>query len=148
MTIRDQVLEFHKALGVRVRDVPTVPTEDEICLRLKLIAEEFSELLEALHGEASTRVAMEGVWWLIGWSSHKPAIDVVEVADALADLAYVVEGTNQVFGIDSGPVAAEVHRSNMSKLGGAIRADGKIQKGPKYSPPDLARVLREQGWSG
>ena len=46
-------------------------------------------------------------------------VDIVEVADALADLAYVIEGANLAYSIDfSRAVLAEVHSSNMSKIGG------------------------------
>ena len=43
--------------------------------------------------------------------------DMVEVADALTDLLYVVYGAGHAFGIDLDECFAEVHRSNLSKLG-------------------------------
>jgi predicted HAD superfamily Cof-like phosphohydrolase len=71
--------------------------------------------------------------------------DFVEMIDALADILVVTYGTAVELGVDLEPIFAEVHRSNMSKDGGRD-AGGKILKGPSYSPPDLRRVLREQGW--
>ena len=60
-------------------------------------------------------------------------------------------GTAAVHGIDLDAVIAEVHRANMSKLGPdgrpVLRADGKVLKGDCYTPPDVAAVLRAQGWS-
>jgi predicted HAD superfamily Cof-like phosphohydrolase len=55
-------------------------------------------------------------------------------------------------GIDLDDVLEEVQRSNMSKLGEdgkpIYRADGKVLKGPNFSQPDIATVLRGQGWKG
>lgn len=116
-----RVREFHKAFAIPVLSAPTIPA-DRVALRLALIDEERQELTEALE-----------------------AGDIVEVADALTDIAYLVYGTALEFGIDLDACFAEVHRSNLSKLGGdglpIYRSDGKVLKGPAYSPPDLAMVL-------
>ena len=72
-------------------------------------------------------------------------VDLIETADALGDLKYVVEGAALVFGIPLEPVFMEIHRSNMSKLGTdgkpIYREDGKVLKGPNYTPPNVAAVL-------
>ena len=73
--------------------------------------------------------------------------DPIAVADALADQLYVLLGTFISHGMH--PIAAnlfdEVHRSNMSKMGPdgrpTLRADGKVTKGPNFSPPDFGAVL-------
>ncbi len=71
--------------------------------------------------------------------------DLVEVADALADIVYVAYGTAHVYGIDLDAVLDEVHASNMTKLGPGgrpvRRPDGKVLKGPDYRPPDVNGVL-------
>ena len=71
--------------------------------------------------------------------------DLVAIADALADIAYVVYGTALTYGIDLDSALREVHRSNMSKLGNdgkpLIRDDGKVLKSVRYFPPDIASVL-------
>jgi predicted HAD superfamily Cof-like phosphohydrolase len=144
-TIREQVLEFHEAMGVPVAPVPTVPEAERIHLRLRLVAEEFFELCGAC-----------GIWCgdYRAKLTHQIAgvepdmVNIVELADACADLDYVVEGTRLEFGIDGGPIAAEVQRSNMAKLGGAMREDGKILKPDGWTPPDIAGELRKQGWKG
>ena len=63
--------------------------------------------------------------------------DLVAIADALADIAYVVYGTALTYGIDLDSALREVHRSNMSKLGNdgkpLIRDDGKVLKSERYS---------------
>jgi hypothetical protein len=75
------------------------------------------------------------------------ARDPAAVLDALADLQYVLDGAYLQLGFAAAKNAAlgEVHRSNMSKLGAdgkpVVRADGKILKGPNYSPPDLREIV-------
>ena len=71
--------------------------------------------------------------------------DIEAVAKELADLLYVVYGTAVSCGIDMAPVFREVHRSNMSKVGGHKRADGKWMKPPNYSPARLQPILAAQG---
>ena len=71
--------------------------------------------------------------------------DIVEVADALTDLLYVIYGAGHAFGIDIDECFQEVHASNMSKLGEDGRAikreDGKVLKPNTYFPPDLKSIL-------
>lgn len=121
----DFVREFHEAFGTPVGDRPALISPDRASLRRALIAEELDELAEAQ---------------LMG--------DLVAIADALGDLAYVVYGAAIEYGIDLDAVVAEIHRSNMTKLGDdgkpIYRADGKVLKGPHYEPPSLARVLEVQ----
>jgi predicted HAD superfamily Cof-like phosphohydrolase len=121
----EKVQQFHRASDVENPGYPQLPTYERQMLREKLIEEEFWELKEAFS---------EG--------------DVVAYADAVADLLYVVYGTADEAGIDVDAVFAEVHRSNMSKVGadGKVlkRADGKILKPDTYSPPDVESVLDAQ----
>ena len=122
-----QVREFHEAFDLVIRDRPTTGIPDhERELRRELHREELKELHEAMELE-----------------------DIVEIADALADLIYVLHGTALHYGIDLEPIQAEVHRSNMSKLlpdGSVLRRDdGKVLKGPDFTAPAIARLLRLQG---
>jgi len=150
VSIRANVLHFHRVMGQPVLDEPQVPPEDRVRMRLRLIAEEFFELFYAV-------TAIESVWalglldyfqqqlrGLINCAELK--VDLPALADALCDLDYVVEGTRLEFGIDGGPVLAEVQRANIAKVGGVKRADGKIQKPEGWQAPDIASVLRSQGW--
>jgi len=76
---------------------------------------------------------------------------LVEIADALTDLLYVLLGTFISHGLQDAAedLFAEVHRSNMTKLGpdGKViyREDGKVLKPPTFEPPDLRRVLAAHG---
>ena len=115
------VAEFHETFDIAVETVPLVPDEATRSLRVRLIQEEFGELQEALGRR-----------------------DAAAVAKELADLLYVVYGTDVSCGIDMEPVFREVHRSNMSKIGGHKRADGKWVKPPTYSPARIEPILASQ----
>lgn len=71
--------------------------------------------------------------------------DIVEVADAIADLLVVVLGAAVAWGIDIDPIFQEVHKSNMTKfIDGHKRKDGKWIKGPSYIPPNIAPLIEAQ----
>ena len=116
--------DFMNAFGQEVLTEPTCPSPELAKLRLELIREEVEEL----------NVGIEGM-------------DIVEIADALTDILYVVYGAGHAFGIDLDTCYSEVHRSNMSKLGEdgkpIYRADGKVMKGPNYFHPNLKDILDE-----
>jgi predicted HAD superfamily Cof-like phosphohydrolase len=120
MTNFEKVAEFMNAFK---QDVETEPGWTSVSeLRYNLIDEELKELRQALDER-----------------------NLIEVADALTDLLYVVYGAGHSFGINLDKCFEEVHNSNMSKLdedGEPIyREDGKVLKGPNYWAPDLKRVL-------
>ncbi|MFI5687423.1 MazG nucleotide pyrophosphohydrolase domain-containing protein [Streptomyces sp. NPDC051636] len=123
----DLVREFHLAFGLDARSTPTEVAPDLAAHRGELLAEEAAEV---------AAVAVTG--------------PLDRLAHELADVVYVAYGTALVHGIDLDAVIAEVHRSNMSKLGPggqiARRADGKVLKGEHYRAPDVSAVLRRQGW--
>jgi 8-oxo-dGTP pyrophosphatase MutT (NUDIX family)/predicted HAD superfamily Cof-like phosphohydrolase len=76
------------------------------------------------------------------YAAAAEAGDVVEVADALADLLYVVHGTALVHGIPLDAVFAEVHRSNMTKVDGEPIGPGtKAPKPEGYRPPRIRPLL-------
>ena len=113
---------FHRTFDIVVNPAPTVADERTRELRVALIQEEFDELKEALASE-----------------------DLSSIAKEMADLLYVVYGTAVSYGIDMGPVFREVHRSNMSKVGGYKREDGKWVKPATYSQALIEPILEEQG---
>ncbi|MGW2618125.1 pyrophosphohydrolase domain-containing protein [Streptomyces sp. NPDC001500] len=123
----DLVREFHRAFGLDVRTTPTEVPQPLAEQRKNLLAEEAAEVAEVSESGPLDRLAHE-----------------------LADVVYVAYGTALVHGIDLDAVLAEIHRSNMTKLGPdgrvARRADGKVLKGEHYRVPDVSAVLRRQGW--
>ncbi len=145
------VADFHRAFGYPVRTVPQVPSEDEIRLRLRLIAEEFVELLQAhdVTGFNSQRLdeAENHIFAFINEARLGPIeVDLADAADALADLDYVIAGTRLQYGIPGRAVFDEVHRSNLAKAGGKHDEHGKLQKPEGWTPPDIESVLRKYGW--
>jgi predicted HAD superfamily Cof-like phosphohydrolase len=146
-TLRDQVREFHVAMGVPADATrPTVIPDERVRLRARLIAEEFFEVMEAMFADKWHLVeARDAVFGVIR-GMVDVRVDMPELADGLADLDYVVEGTRIEFGIDGAPIAAEVHRANMAKVGGPRRPDGKVEKPPGWRGPDIAGELKRQGW--
>lgn len=147
-SLQNQVLEFHKVYGQAIGESPMVPDPETVQLRLRLVAEEFFEFLAA-HG-VPTNYAHETVLERIENAALDGfMVDLVEAADAMADLDYVIEGTRIAYGIDGVPVAKEVHRSNMQKRwpDGTVHRNehGKVIKPEGWTPPDIAGCLREQG---
>jgi predicted HAD superfamily Cof-like phosphohydrolase len=142
--IRKQVGEFHAAFDQPTLDRPQVPSDERVKLRVRLVGEEFCEMLDAIYGKDCVDAVRGAIAALV--RDGVVAVDLVELVDALADLDYVVEGTRQEFGVDGEPVAAEVHRSNMAKVGGVKRPDGKILKPAGWTPPDIEGELLKQGW--
>lgn len=128
MTLKETieaVEKFHEAFKIDNNYQPTVDlTDDEILLRYKLMREENEEYLEA---------AQNG--------------DLIEVADALGDMLYILCGTILKHGMQDKIVEVfqEIQRSNMSKLdkeGNPIyREDGKVMKSELYFKPDIKAIL-------
>ncbi|MDB2656489.1 nucleoside triphosphate pyrophosphohydrolase family protein [Crocinitomicaceae bacterium] len=121
------VEKFHTAFRIDNNYEPTVDLSDaDILLRYKLMREENEEYLEA---------AQNG--------------DLIEVADALGDMLYILCGTILKHGMQDkiAEVFEEIQRSNMSKLdkdGNPIyREDGKVLKSDQYFKPDIATILNK-----
>ena len=118
----NKVKTFMETFGQEVKTKPSFSTVKINSLRYDLIKEELDEL----------KVAMKNN-------------DLLEVADALADILYVTYGAGHAFGIDLDKCFEEVQNSNMSKLdenGKPIyNEDGKVMKGPKYFKPDLYKFV-------
>lgn len=123
--IINHVADFHDAFSIENKNKPTVNIPQQTMgLRFDLMKEENEEYFEA---------AKNG--------------DLVEVADALGDMLYILCGTILSHGMQHKieEVFEEIQKSNMSKLGEngkpIYREDGKVLKGPNYFKPDIKRVL-------
>lgn len=121
------VQEFHSAFGLGIEDKPSASlrkTKNQ--LWYELMKEENEEYLQA---------AGNG--------------DMVEIADALGDMLYILCGTIIEHGMQHKieEVFDEIQQSNMSKLGAdgkpIYRSDGKVLKGPNYFKPDLKKILKK-----
>lgn len=122
MDIHEMVKEFADTYNVYQGYHPHIPSTAIVNLRLSLIREELDELEAGIE-----------------------EVNIVEIADALGDLLYVVAGAALAFGIPLQRVTEEIHRSNMSKLGldgkPVLRDDGKVLKGPNFTLPDIKSIL-------
>ena len=140
------VRRFHHVCGLPVQTDGASLERESLHMRMSLIAEEFSELVGAVYGQAARNEVESGYRSAVAVDDG--GRDAVEAADALADLVYVIYGMALETGIDLAAVLAEVQRSNMSKLGAdgkpIYREDGKVLKGPGYFAPDVAQVLRHR----
>lgn len=123
----NHVKEFHEVFQIGNNNSPTINlSDDEIRLRFNLMQEENEEYLEACKNK-----------------------DMVEVADALGDMLYILFGTILRHGMQHKieEVFDEIQRSNMSKLDAngqpIFREDGKILKGENYFKPDIKSILKQ-----
>ena len=138
------VLQFHHTYSVPIRPFsdPTLDYE-RMNMRMSLIAEEFAELMGAVYGPRARAIIEAATAEAV--AADEGERDVIEAADALADLVYVVYGMAIESGMNLDSVLAEVQASNLSKLmpDGSVklREDGKVLKGPKFFQPNIARGL-------
>lgn len=134
-------------MGQPIVEVPSVPSDARVRLRCALVTEEFVEFCSALTGQDCTEYFEHEIKPQVATLVIAP--DLVQLADALADIAYVICGTALEFGIPLDAVFAEVHRSNLSKIGPdgkpVVLPNGKIGKHAGYSPADVAGILRRAG---
>jgi len=121
------VKEFHEAFGLGMNEEPTADLgKAKNLLRFHLMKEENEEYLEAANDN-----------------------DLVEVADALGDMLYILCGTIIEHGMQHKieEVFTEIQHSNMSKLGAdgkpIYRADGKVLKGPNYFKPNIGVIFKK-----
>ena len=123
MNSYDDVKTFMLAGEQKVYNNPELNSERESQaeLYLRLVTEEYNELKEAFANN-----------------------DLIEIADACADLKWVIEGLEHSLGIPQQSVWDEVSKSNMSKMvdGKLIkRADGKVLKPETFVQPDIKKAL-------
>lgn len=125
--------------------------DDRVDLRMKLIAEEFFELIAAVYNDQAA-YELESTWnnLFSDGVMDERRNDVVAAADATGDLRYVIEGFDLEAGIPAEKVFDEIHSSNLSKLGkdgfpiisdGTLKPKGKILKGEDFFEPDLKAVI-------
>lgn len=121
----NSVKEFHTAFNIGYSESPRADLgENKNILRFNLMKEENEEYLEAVQNN-----------------------DLIEIADALGDMLYILCGTIIEHGLQYKIEAVfdEIQRSNMSKLGQdgnpIYREDGKVMKGPNYFKPNFIKIL-------
>ena len=123
----NSVKKFHEVYKLDYNQTPTVKIPMEIIkLRFNLMSEENLEYFEAAKNN-----------------------DLIEVADALGDMLYILCGTIIEHGMQDiiEPIFDEIQKSNMSKLGEdgnpIYREDGKVLKGPNYFKPNFDKFFKQ-----
>ena len=121
----NSVKEFHKVFNLDFLEVPKANIgHEKNKLRFNLMKEENEEYLNAANNN-----------------------DLIEVADALGDMLYILCGTiiEHGFQYKIDEIFNEIQNSNMSKLGidgqPIYREDGKVLKGPNYFKPNIEKIL-------
>jgi len=154
------VAEFHEKFGHPIAQHPNTGNPELRALRARMILEEVLEFCEAagLRVEVFPRHDIKAHKWLHD-ARVEPVpgqtLDIVEMADALGDVDYLVSGSALVFGFPHCEIMEAIHASNMSKLGEdgkpIYREDGKVMKGPNYFKPQarieaiLQKAMRKSG---
>lgn len=118
------VEKFNQAFNLPIRIKPTLISDDEAKLQYKLLYEEVMEYYAACQNS-----------------------DLVEVADALGDILYVLIGTAIRHGLQDKleKIFNEIHRSNMTKLDNGkplYNAEGKVVKSQSYQRPDIKSIIQ------
>ena len=127
LSMEQSVKQFHQKYGHLVNTTPRtaldgIPRKIKD-LRVKLISEEYEELIESL-------------------LTH----DMEKIADGAADLIYVIIGTCVSYGIPIERIFREMHRSNMTKVyikpvDEGSKYAGYNPKGKGFMPPDVIGIL-------
>jgi len=154
---QQRIESFMTGCKQQVPLVPCVPDEKTRLLRARLILEEALETVLALgirlrlSGEpshepayqAGDEIDMEDLWF-------DPSVtpNLVEIADGCADISVVTYGTLSACGIADDALIVEVDKNNLTKLEkGTVDEHGKLTKPPGHQPPEIEKLLKEQGWS-
>jgi predicted HAD superfamily Cof-like phosphohydrolase len=136
MTIQDTKRWFEIAIPA--------PTPQNVSVQIGCHMEEFAEMLTAL-GETTLAGSVDRVADMYKQAIYaSPAINRVELLDALADQIVTVVGIGHMLGMDIAGALAEVNRSNFSKfIDGepVFKENGKIGKSANYVPPDLTAFV-------
>jgi len=176
MHYQEKVTQFMKTFGQDCPLRPVIPDLQTRILRVRLLLEEVLELTEASGlkivdslGFVFDKKLLSGDNGIQIVENAEVKPDIVEVADAIADISYVNYGAASAYGIDISPVEEEVHSSNMTKLFTKDEAtilnpafysskivndkdkcvlvkdsNGKVQKSPSYAKANISAIIDAQ----
>lgn len=149
---QQRVEELMRLCRQNVPDIPVMPDEKTRKLRANLILEEALETIRDL-----------GFNPVLEFSGDKKTVSVKDVAliptgceslqgiaDGCADVIVVTTGTLSACGMSDVAIQEEVDNNNLTKFGPGHywREDGKLIKPPNHTPPDIKKVLEDQGFLG
>lgn len=116
------VKDFHeKVIEDKFETAPHITDKEHQLLRLELITEEICETFKSICAD-----------------------DLVGIADGIVDSIVVLLGTAVTYGIDIRPIWDEVHKTNMAKVGGKKREDGKMLKPDGWKAPSISDLILSQ----
>jgi predicted HAD superfamily Cof-like phosphohydrolase len=142
--MHNDLIEFHKQFQAAIGTTPKLPNYDLQLFRANLLLEEFSETWTALGWTLLCPHCGQRVKHPLKEFSMTDVEGLDNIADGCIDLMYVIIGLLVAYGIDFRPLWKEVHRANMSKIGGKKRQDGKQLKPKDWQPPDIVGLLNKQ----
>ncbi len=145
----ERIEKFMQLAGQDTPETPVEPSEAIRILRAKLIIEEALETVKALGVDIQlARMSLVDDEEDFTYSISKYPFDMVEVADGCADISVVTTGCLLACGIKDKDLLEMVDNNNLDKFGEGhyIRDDGKLVKPPGHTPPNIGKLLKEQGW--
>lgn len=145
---QQQVKEFMTLVGQDCPSKPIIPDDQTAILRSRLTVEETLEFVYA--NGITMSLLIDGITIpitdlsdLIFEKTHEP--NIVEIADAIADMGYINNGSAVACGLDMEEIEQAVHENNMTKITTGYRDEhGKFRKGPDYKPVDLSPLIEKQ----
>lgn len=155
----DRVRDFMTRAKQDCPTTPTIPSAKTRILRAKLMMEEVLETIAGLgvsvsvnaNGSMAESNTIEvGITNGVCHFHDNGIVDMVEVADGCADVAVVTTGTLIAIGVADLALQAAVDKNNNDKFGPghSWNEAGKLLKPPGHKPPDIASILKAQGWTG
>lgn len=137
-----RVEEFMRLAGQEVPSGPIIPSLEIRKFRADMILEEALETIEGLGFEVN-QVGPDGELELK--EMFHP--DLPLIVDGCADIKVVTTGTLSACGVQDEPIQLEVDRNNLLKFGSGAyrRSDGKWMKPPDHRPPEILKLLKDQG---
>lgn len=159
-THNERVREMMKGFGQDCPEIPTVADVKTRSLRFRLLLEEVLEFGEAagiavflkddfVHCLQELKEPVPIRMDKLVFSSFSEP-NLVEMADAIADISVVNEGAAIAFGLPMEKLQETVDENNLLKIatGSKCPETGKFLKSPNHPKPDFAGVLRDHGWNG
>lgn len=143
---QQKVREFMEKIPQTINNHPTIPSDEDRIRRVKLLFEEVLEFAHANGVEVKVGVfTMNKKMDNMDFKANG-SVDLVEVADAIADIEYINLGSANTFGIDLKEIFQEVHKSNMKKFTGDAHknSDGKWIKPSNWKAPNIKKILDKQ----
>lgn len=142
--VQSGVKEFMLAAGQECPNKPLAPDNKTRILRIRLLLEEVLELASASGVEVYVNNKTVSSLEDFGFEA-KYGPNLIDVADALADISYVNYGAAIAYGLDLEPFENEVHKNNLLKIKTGYKDEnGKWRKGFDYKPVDLSKILQNQ----